>query len=220
MGKRVRTKRILLVANGEISGELLGRMISEVDFVIGVDGGVNSLYRHRMWPDMIVGDMDSIEEEVLKSCIEEEIPIYRYPSEKDETDLQLAMQEAIKMKPAEILFVGLFGDRPDHTLANIQLLQLAVRAGIRVSCHFDSGTLYAISNNLELEGARGDIVSLLPLTEKVSGITLRGFKYALEDGEMVSGVPLGISNELKETRASITIKSGILLVFHLIGGPR
>ncbi len=208
------SKRIIIAANGLLTPSLVVRCVRKTDFLIGVDGGTDLLVSAGIFPDLIVGDLDSVSDDVLASCKKRRIPILSYPAEKDQTDLELAMDEAIKRKPGEIVGLGFFGDRPDHTLANIQLLQRSVRAGISTRCFFERGVLYAIDEDLEIHGDQGDIVSLLPLTEKVTGINLAGFKYLLEGEEMVSGVPLGISNVLVGEKGVISIKSGILLVFH------
>ena len=208
-------EKILLVANGRVKQQLLKKILSDVDFVIGVDGGTNALSDSGIVPHMVIGDMDSVNKKVLRACRDKGVKIVQYPQEKDETDLELALREAIKMKPGEIVCAGIIGDRPDHTLANLQLLQVPVRKGIFTMGYFDSGVVYCVERFLELKGKPGDTVSLLPLTEEVTGISLKGFKYGLENGKMISGVPLGISNELTDKRGSIKIRSGILLVFHL-----
>jgi len=205
---------ILLVVNGDVKKEHLVMEMSRAGFVIGVDGGTNIIHALGYTPDLIVGDLDSIREDVLEACRKKGVRILRYPAEKDETDLQLAIEEAMKLNPRMITCVGIFGDRPDHTLANLQLMQVPAKAGIHVRCPFDGGILYVIDSKLDLKGSPGDTVSLLPITEMVSGIALTGFKYSLTDGEMVPGIPLGISNVMESERAHIEINSGILLVFH------
>ncbi len=209
-------EKILLVANGRLKQQLLEKIRRDSDFVIGVDGGTNALSDSGIMPHMVVGDMDSVNKKVLSACRDRGVKIIQYPTEKDETDLELALREAIKLKPRGIVCAGIIGDRPDHTLANLQLLQVPVRKGISTMGYFDSGVVYCIEHFLELKGKPGDTVSLLPLTEEVTGITLKGFKYVLENGKMISGVPLGISNELADKTGSIRIRSGILLVFHLM----
>ncbi len=214
-GNASKMDTILLVANGDVDLAVLEKAVGKADFVVGVDGGTNVLYSCGIWPHLVIGDMDSIDVEVLAACMKKGIEVLEYPSEKDETDLELAVREAIGMSPREIVCAGILGNRPDHTLANLQLLQVPAKQGIRVKCYFETGVLYAVNNALELEGKAGDTVSLLPITEKVTGITLEGFKYLLEDGEMISGSPLGISNELVGDRGAIRIKEGVLLVFHI-----
>ena len=210
--------KIFIVANGNVDGLDLGTLVHSSNMVIGVDGGTNALVEREIWPDLVVGDMDSIEPDILEACENRDIEVRRFPSEKDETDLELAIREAIKMSPQHILCAGILGDRPDHTLANLQLMRVPVEAGIAVKCFFEYGVVYVVSEKLELKGKPGDTVSLLPLTEKVKGITLSGFKYGLVDGEMILGIPLGISNVLENERGIIELGEGILLVFHMYIG--
>lgn len=208
-------ERILIVANGTVLPQLLTNILQADDVIFGVDGGTDLVLAASVYPNIVLGDMDSITTKALTLCKNKGIPMVTYPCEKDETDFQLAVGKAIQCKPKEIAAIGIFGDRPDHTLANIQVLTKPAKAGIVTKAYFGQGVLHVVTAEIIIEGTPGDTVSLLPLTEKVLDINIRGFKYPLENGRMELGVPFGISNILQKKQGVISIASGILLVCHI-----
>jgi thiamine pyrophosphokinase len=138
--------------------------------------------------------------------------IIRFPEGKNETDTQLALEYAFDAVPDEIYVFGAFGIRIDHTLANISLLALGVKKGIQVKFIDEWCETFVVDGESTIEGEPGQTVSLLPLSDTVTGITIEGFEYPLNDGMMEIGVPYGVSNRLIAARGVISVKSGHLLV--------
>ena len=180
--------------------------------VICADGGARHVLALGMAPRTVIGDMDSLPKQVLDDLRESGCQILRYPSRKDETDTELALRYALERKPEEIEIYGALGGRIDHTLANISLLIMAAREGIKTRIIDETTELFVVSEGAEILGTPEDIVSLFPVTTEVKGITLTGFEYPLQKATMEIGKPYGISNRLLDTRGTITIASGYLLV--------
>lgn len=184
--------------------------------VIGVDKGIEVLDCLNIIPDYILGDFDSVDEDILSKTIKlnPDINIMEYNPEKDFTDTELAMNVAIENKANKITLFGVTGTRIDHMLANIRILYLALKKGIFAQIIDEHNKIYLIENNHTIYKAKqyGYYVSILPFYKKIEGITIKGFKYELENAIMQYGSSLGISNEIISDKATITCKDGILIV--------
>ncbi|MBO8172088.1 MAG: thiamine diphosphokinase [Bacillaceae bacterium] len=206
-------RRILLFSGGEL-GDWALRHIEDDDRLVGVDRGTLFLISRGIQPDFAMGDFDSVTprelEEIRRAC-----PRFDCvdPIDKDHSDTELALMWAIEQKPEEILLLGVLGSRFDHSLANIQLLIRALKAGIPARILGENNEMMLVDRVAELAyDPHFSHVSLLPFTEQVTGITLEGFQYPLHDATLSMGESRGISNVLQEETGKIHVKSGILLV--------
>jgi thiamine pyrophosphokinase len=206
---------MFIVAGGPLVDLLfLRQRILEVNpsEVICADGGSRHVLALGMTPQMVIGDMDSLPPEMLDNLLESGCRILRYPARKDQTDTELALRYTLDQKPEEIEIYGALGGRIDHTLANISLLIMAAREGIKTRIIDETTELFVVSEGAEIRGTPEDIVSLFPLTTKVKGITLEGFEYPLQKATMAIGKPYGISNRLLGNRGAVSVSAGYLLV--------
>ncbi len=165
-----------------------------------------------MVPQVIIGDMDSLSPGVLEYFKERGSRIIRYPEGKNETDTQLALEYAFGIAPDEIYVFGALGARIDHTLANVSLLALGSKKGVRIKLIDEWCETFIVGNEYAVEGEPGQTVSLLPFSDTVTGITIDGFEYPLKDGTMEIGAPYGVSNRLAAAKGVISVKTGHLLV--------
>jgi thiamine pyrophosphokinase len=183
---------------------------------VGVDRGVISLLSNGIKPDYAFGDFDSVSQtEVL--TIEKELQhINKYLPEKDETDLELALDWALKQCPNEIRIFGATGGRVDHFLANIQLLYkgLASSLDCEISIIDQKNIVFLKSpgtyNLVNLPDK--PYVSFLPFTPTIEKLNLNGFKYSLIDRNISFGSTLCISNELISDYGTYSFLDGILIV--------
>lgn len=199
-----------IISHGEIEDlEFHKGIVEECDLVICADGGVIYAKKMGIAPDVIVGDFDSCDIEFVRSF--EGAEIIKFPSEKDKTDTELAVDYAIERGQKHILLLGSTGSRLDHTLANIGLLKTMLDRGVKGEIVNEKNRAFIVEERAKLR-AKGHYISLIPFAGDVSGITLRGFKYPLRDGTLRMGSSLGISNELVEEEGEIIVKKGFLLV--------
>ena len=180
--------------------------------IICADGGARRLDELGRIPDLIVGDMDSLDSEAQRRCEAKGCRIVRHARRKDETDTELALREAFRMGPTEVWIWGALGHRVDHTRANISLLFQGREKGIGVKLIDRWCDLFLAEKRWVLEGEAGQTVSLFPFAGPVTGITLTGFEYPLKAATMEVGRPYGISNRLTSKRGIIEMDSGLLLV--------
>ncbi|TDL72587.1 thiamine diphosphokinase [Neobacillus sp. YX16] len=194
----------------------LKEYLGENEVWVGVDRGVYSLINMNITPKIAFGDFDSVTNEEYKVIEKHVKAMKRYKPEKNETDMELALNWAIKQKPDLIRIFGASGGRLDHFLANVQLLVKPLLEDNHVE-------IFLIDNQniLSLKGPgsykmrkRADkkYVSFVPLTLNVKGLTLEGFKYPLKDRHITIGSTLCISNELISDNGTFSFSEGILLV--------
>ena len=183
--------------------------------IIAGDKGLEALYQLKIIPNHVVGDFDSVSPEILKFYKKQsQIIFHTYHAEKDNTDTDIALQLAIKLKSSRITIMGALGRRMDHALANIHILKDALEANIPCQMIDEHNRIYLINKEMTLEKDKvyGKYVSLIPLTSTVEGLTLTGFKYPLNHYTLPIGTSLGISNEIITDIAHIKMNKGILIV--------
>ncbi|HEX2925963.1 MAG TPA: thiamine diphosphokinase [Ruminiclostridium sp.] len=205
--------KAVCVCNGSIyDHDTLKSYINDSDYIISVDGGSGHLRRMEILPDILIGDFDSANKEDVQYFIDKGIEISKFPVEKDMTDSELAIEKALELGADEVVFLGALGTRMDHSLANVFLLKKMLDVGLKGCIIDEHNEIYMFDSSFSLKRKRGYKLSLIPITEMVTGVSTKGLKYVLKDATMAIGTSWGISNEFMDETASVTISSGILLV--------
>lgn len=203
----------LIVLGGDRpDGALLERCMQESDLTIAADSGLAAFDVPGLMPDLLVGDMDSVDPAVL-ARYEGRLPEHRLNCIKDDTDGVDALDLAIARGAKTVTLLGALGGRLDHALANLMLLVRAHRRGAFAQILDDHVRIVRVDGEAVLRGARGDTVSFLPLGE-ASGVTLAGFFYPLQEATLKSDYPLGVSNVVTQDVAVARVRCGDLLMFH------
>lgn len=215
-GCQICSKTACLVLNGEINDyELFKQNLenNKYEIIIAVDGGTRHLYNVDVVPDIVVGDLDSISEKMYNYCITNMVEIEKYPTKKNETDMELAILKAIECNAMCIDIYAATGKRTDHVLANIQMMYNILKKGLYSRIISEDEVIYILENEeLTLEGNVGDIISVIPVNGDAKGITLRNLEYPLEEYDMEYGVSRGISNVMTDEVCYIDVRDGCLLV--------
>jgi thiamine pyrophosphokinase len=207
--------RAVIFANGDLPDPEAARALIEPgDKLIAADGGMHHLERLGLQPDILVGDLDSLEPELLALLQSAGVRTVRHPTHKDETDLELALQLAAAEGCRELMVVGALGGRLDHILGNLSLLRDPVLRDCMVRLDDGLQEVFWITSQAELHGASGEIVSLLPMQGDVSGVTTEGLEYPLKAETLYSYKTRGISNVMTAAHARVSIVSGVLLCIH------
>jgi thiamine pyrophosphokinase len=201
----------LVVADGDVR---LPATVRSDALVIAADGGLLKAEAAGLRADVVVGDGDSLPAEKVAELRDAGVDVRLYPPEKDESDTELAVREAVGRGAERVEIVGgLGGQRFDHALANVLLLGSPDLEG-DVALVDGPTTVRVISHELAIDGTRGDYVSLLPLSEEVVGVTTDGLAYPLQGATLRQGPTLGLSNELTSDHASVRVERGRLAVIH------
>ena len=135
-----------------------------------------------------------------------------FPSEKDMTDSEIAIWRAVSLGCTELVIMGAVGSRVDHSIANVYILKKLLDKGVNATIVNENNEVVLIKDKIEIAKEDGYHLSLIPITGKVDGITTKGLKYSLNNGELELGKSLGVSNEFLKDVAQINIKNGLLLV--------
>lgn len=208
-------KAVFIVSGGRLENpDFLREQTAAVSpvAVICADGGARHLDAAGIMPLLVVGDMDSLDAQRQAYYEAKGCRIIRHPRGKDETDTELALQEAFRMEPTEVWIWGALGHRVDHVLANLSLLAQGRQTGIKIKLIDEWCEVFLIDCRTVIEGEPGQTVSLFPFAGQVLGVTLTGFEFPLTNAVMEIGRPYGVSNRLTAGQGIIELDSGRLLV--------
>lgn len=207
--------RIIIFANGDLPNlQKASALIKPDDFIVCADGGTRHALSMGLTPHIIIGDMDSLPKNFSLSTFNGEVIVY--PKDKNETDLELAINHAITLKPDEIIIVAALGGRIDQTLANIALLTTFQLSTFNLKLSDGLEEIFLCKDQVEVKGRSGDVVSLIPWQGNVEGVKTENLKWKLNHEVLFSHQTRGISNEMISDVATISITKGSLLIVHQI----
>ncbi|MDE6025157.1 MAG: thiamine diphosphokinase [Lachnospiraceae bacterium] len=204
---------VLIVAGGNVSMPLLEKTVNEKNYyVIGVDGGLDSLIDADITANAAIGDFDSASELARDIYMDRQGTIL-LNQEKDFTDMHAAVNSALKLKPELITILGGTGSRIDHMLANIGLLALCRKQGVEAELIDETNRVRIVDKSciFRKEKQFGTYVSFIPFAEPVKGVCLKGFKYGLDHVTVEKMESIGVSNEIREEEGSISIDEGYMI---------
>ncbi|GAB4581154.1 MAG: thiamine diphosphokinase [Anaerolineales bacterium] len=186
------------------------------NLMIAADGGARHAWQNGMGkiPNVIIGDLDSLTPDEMVGYDRAGASLYRFPTDKNQTDLELALDFAVKSGATEITLYGLFGGRWDMTFANLLLLASPKYAGIRLHIIEGDTDLYLLrgGETLTLHGKPGQIVSTIPLNGDAVGLTYTGLTWPLDHATLPFGTPRGVSNTFAAEEAEISLREGVVVI--------
>jgi thiamine pyrophosphokinase len=207
--------RAIIFANGDPSDpEIVRRWVEQTDLIIAADGGTRNALSVGVMPQVVIGDLDSLDEADRAQLERSGVQLIVYPTHKDYTDLELALRYARKQHATEIIIFSALGGRWDQSLANLLLLTLPELAQVPMRIIDHRLSIQAIRDQAEISGRAGDTLSLIALKGDAHGVTIEGCAYPLSDATLPFGATLGISNVLTQNTAKITVKQGQILAIH------
>ena len=176
------------------------------DLVIAADKGFEVLSEFDIVPDIIIGDFDSL------GFVPEGKEVIKLPAVKDDTDIGYSIKYALNKGYSDFVIYGGIGGLFDHTYANIQLAVYVSKNGGRAVFVGEDCFITAITDDcINLKG-QNERISVFAADSKVSGVTLKGLKYELENAELTSCFPLGVSNEFTGNKATVSVKGGTIII--------
>lgn len=211
--------RAIVFVNGQFEDrDEVAQLLREDDYWVAADGGALHCLALGRRPDVVVGDLDSLDTGLVEQLAASGTKIERHDVAKNQTDLELAIERAIKDGADEVWLVAATGGRLDQSLANLLLLaQREWPVKLKVFSHGQLAQVLHSQERLELHNHIGATLSILPLTQQVTGITYQGMAYPLQNATLHFGSTRGISNEIVASPASLEIESGMLLVVYEVG---
>lgn len=189
--------RGVIICGGNV-GEYIKGHIKLDDFVICADSGYDHAKKFGINADIVIGDMDSTK---FSEMPEEKM---LYPKRKDFTDSELAIMYAEEKGFESVLLFGMIGTRMDHSLANINMLPRLKNAVIID----ENNEIYYAEDEFSLSGNKGDIISIIPYSQDLLGVTTMGLDYPLENGTIKRSTSLGVSNVMVDNTFRIKMEKG------------
>ena len=206
--------KAVVVASGDLD-PADADWLAAADCVIAADGGAESLDRLGRRPDLLIGDLDSTTPALVERLSDVGVTVERHPTDKEESDTELALRAAVERGADEIVLLGAIGgDRLDHELANLLLLADPFLRGLDVRVVHAATTvrIVRVNESVALDGRVGDLVTLLPIGGDAAGVTTHGLRWPLSAATLAMGRSRGLSNEIVATPASVRLESGLLLL--------
>ena len=205
----------VIFANGDFCPQENPVELDGMDLVVAADGGSRHCQELGITPDVLIGDMDSTNPDLIKEWEALGVEVIHFPPDKDQTDLELALMHAQSEGASRIIVFGAVGGRLDMTFGNLMLLTHPdLKSVVKLVCGNEEIRVLREGELLTLPGEIGDTVSLIPLNAKGTKITTKGLEYPLEKEVLEMGLTRGISNRLVNKQATIHLESGLLAVIH------
>ena len=178
------------------------------DYIIAADGGWLTCQRCGIVPSVLLGDFDSMQQ------VPDFPNVQRFPVEKDDTDMMLAIKEGLSKGEKEFhLYGGMGGRRSDHTIANLQALLYLARHGARGWLYGDGEVYTVIRDEEKIFSARkAGILSVFCMGADAEGVSIRGGQYEVENVILSADFPLGVSNHFVGSPIVVSVKKGSLLI--------
>lgn len=214
-------RQAVVLANGiiEDAATMRERLAALPDaIIVAADGGSKHAAALGLAPDLIIGDLDSLDPVQRTEFEAAGAQITQAPVHKDETDLELALVYAAEQDAERIVVLGALGGRLDMTFANILLLTHPALDGLRVELWHERQTAWVIEPpGGPVPGEPGDTLSLIPVGGDALGVTTVNMAYPLRDETLAFGPARGVSNMIEAADAHVTLRSGLLLAIHTEG---
>jgi thiamine pyrophosphokinase len=204
--------RTVIFANGRFSDpQQVKNLLCPDDYIIAVNGGTRHVLSIGAVPHVIIGDLDSLRPTEKALVDEAGVEIIKFSSQKDETDLELALYHAVAKGATEIVILAALGGRLDQSFANVFLLALPELKGLNVRIVEGNQTAFLIHDEACICGKPGDTVSILPIGGIAVGVSNDDLEWPLHEETLPLGTTRGISNVLLGEQAYIRVQDGVLL---------
>jgi thiamine pyrophosphokinase len=201
----------IVLAGGDPVSADLKALLPDARFVIAADSGVHAAEVLGLHVDVIVGDLDSADPDAVERAVAAGASVERYSPHKDATDLELALEAADAHGAADVCVVGGAGGRLDHLLANLALLASPRFVHLRITALVGEARLTVITDEAQLCGAPGGLLTLVPLGGSAHGVSTEGLEYPLRDEDLDAGTTRGVSNVFVGETATVRVRRGIVL---------
>jgi thiamine pyrophosphokinase len=201
----------LVVAGGDPPPDHAFRDLPVPDVVIAADSGLHYARDADLAVDLVVGDLDSVDPDVLAVAIAQGVTIEAHEAAKDATDLELALRAARDRECTRVIVIGGHGGRVDHFLANALLLASPEFSALAIEARLGDAYVRVVRDAADFHGAPRDVLSLIPVGGAAYGVRTEGLFYPLRGETLYPGSTRGISNEFLGGVATVALDDGVLL---------
>ncbi len=205
------SETVLIMAGGATPTPQVQLALPPAAMCIAADSGIDHVRTLGLKPDVVIGDLDSASDEALDWARNLGAEIKTYPPDKDQTDLELALDLAMSVNPDRIVVAGIGGGRLDHLLANFGVLAHHRYQGPDIDGLVGTALISVVATSRLLAGTVGELVSLLAVHGDASGVSTEGLQYGLDDETLQAGSSRGVSNVFATSEATVSLSGGVLL---------
>ena len=202
---------VVVVAGGEAPQREALPAIPSGTPVVAADSGLEHARELGLEVTIAVGDFDSASPEAVAAAEASGTRIERHSTEKDATDLELALDAALELRPRRVVVLAGIGDRLDHLFSAFLLLASPRYAGVELDAHVGRARAHVIRGERTLSGQPGELLSLFALHGSAVGVRTDGLAYPLDGETLEPGSSRGVSNVFASARATIAVKRGVLV---------
>lgn len=217
---------ILIVTGGYLDLSFAADYIKTLSFdkVFAVDKGLEYVHDLGLQPSFIVGDFDSVDEGIYHlyevQTLMDKCPfvLEKYPPMKDVTDTELAIAKALEIGAEKITLLGAIGSRADHVLMNLGLLLQTSKESVDMFIVDEINRIRLLNSEVKSfckiakKDQYGKYLSVIPLSANVTGLTMQGVKYPLNNFTLLQGNSLTVSNEIIANEAKISLETGKVFI--------
>ena len=200
---------VVVVAAGE--GPDVSAALPSAAAVIAADGGADRAAALGLDVTLVVGDLDSVSEAALTAAQRDGARVVRHPEAKDATDLELALAEAVALRPRRVLVVLSSGGRLDHLLSALLVLAAPLLAPVEVDALVGESLVHVVRTARTFVGEPGELLTLVPLHGRAEGVETAGLLYPLTRETLEPGSSRGVSNVFTGGEARVAVERGVLL---------
>ena len=187
--------------------------------VIAADGGLDRAAALGLDVDVVIGDLDSVSAGALAAAEAAGARVVRHPEAKDATDLELALDEAVRLGARRVLVVASAEGRLDHLLGSLLLLGAEAYAAIAVDAIVGEALVHVVRGERALRGSPGELLSLVAVGGPATGVVTSGLDFPLASETLHPGSSRGISNVFAAETATVSVEAGTLFAIRP-GGAR
>jgi thiamine pyrophosphokinase len=210
----------VVFAGGDPVPDSVRQFLPQGALVVAADSGLDIARRLGVAVDLVVGDFDSADPASVAATVADGASLERHPVAKDATDLELALQAVLRLGRSPVLVVGGAGwDRLDHLLANLLLVASPRYAPLRLRWWVKGMEVTPVHDHLTIDGSPGDLVTLLAVGGPATGVITSGLRWPLRGETLAPGSTRGVSNEMKDSRATVSVGEGVVIALHAGGQP-
>ena len=209
----------IVAAGGDSPHEMWHETLGRADLVVAADSGLAHLYALRLRADVVVGDFDSVDPAHLERATAEGAHIERHAPDKDATDLELALAVALHAGTTELTVIGVGGGRIDHHLAGLAVLADPRWSTMRITALVGADRIHVVHDHITLTGPTASIVTLIAVGGPANGVTTTGLRWALHDASLSPTSTLGVSNEIVDSPATVSLRDGTVFAIQPNGAP-
>ncbi len=204
----------LVVAGGSIDADDK-KLAEHASMIVAADSGADFLKQHDIKPDLIIGDFDSSNPHTIIHFKNLDVPVVSLVKDKDQTDTEAAVDLILGRGIETVIAIGCMGgERLDHELANVFLIEHFAEKGLDLIIYSQKTVIFGIPHGEKrsFTGKPGDWVTILPITAKIQGVSTSNLKFPLSDASLYRGSTLSVSNQMVNTQANVSLKSGFALI--------